>query len=67
MAAFTLQSATTAAVVNRFVTSVAMKVGAYTVANPSPVWAGGCIVTVAHAQVGGVTDTLGTTTLWRIR
>ena len=54
-------AATTAAVANRFVASTNMKVGAYTVANGGvPVWSGGCLVTVTHAQVGGVTDTLGT-------
>lgn len=53
-------AATTAAVANRFVASANMKVGAYTVANASPVWGGGCLVTVTHTQVGGVTDTLGT-------
>jgi hypothetical protein len=53
-------AATTAAVTNRFVASANMKVGTYTVANASPVWAGGCFVTVTHSQVGGVTDTLGT-------
>lgn len=57
---FTNTAATTAAVANRFVTSTNMKVGAYTIANASPVWSGGCLVTVTHTQVGGVTDTLGT-------
>ena len=57
---YTNIAATTAAVANRFVTTTDMKVGAYTVANASPVWAGGCLVTVTHTQVGGVTDTLGT-------
>ena len=37
-----------------------MKVGTYTIANASPVWGGGALITVTHAQVGGVTDTLGT-------
>ena len=36
-----------------------MKVGAYTLANTTPVWAGGCFVTCAHVTVTG-TDTLGT-------
>lgn len=58
--AYSNTAATTAAVTNRFVTSTNMKVGAYTVANASPVWGGGCLVTVTHTQVGGVTDTLGT-------
>jgi hypothetical protein len=57
---YTNIAATTAAVANRIVTSTNMKVGAYTVANASPVWAGGALITVTHAQVGGVTDTLGT-------
>jgi hypothetical protein len=57
---FSNTAATTAAVTNRFVASANMKVGAYTVANASPVWGGGCLVTVTHTQVGGVTDTLGT-------
>src|SRR3990170_2415548 len=48
---YTNVSATTAAVANRFV--------AYTVANPSPVWAGACLVTVTHTTATG-TDTLGT-------
>ncbi len=53
-------AATTAAVTNRFVASANMKVGTYTVANASPVWAGGCLVTVTHTEVGGGVDTLGT-------
>ena len=53
-------AATTAAVANRIVTSANMKVGTYTIANASPVWAGGANITVTHTQVGGVTDTLGT-------
>lgn len=52
-------AATTAAVTNRFVTSTNMKVGAYTVANASPAWAGGCLVTVSHTAVDAA-DTLGT-------
>lgn len=60
MAAFTGIAATTAAVTNRFVTSTNMIVGAYTLANTTPVWQGGAFVTVTHTQVGGVTDTLGT-------
>jgi hypothetical protein len=60
MSEYTNTAATTAAVANRFVASANMKVGAYTVANASPAWSGGCLVTVTHAQVGGVTDTLGT-------
>ena len=59
---YTNVAATTAAVTNRFVTVANMKVGAYTVANASPVWAGGCIVTLTHTTVAG-TDTLGTVVL----
>lgn len=57
---YTNTAATTAAVTNRIVASANMKVGAYTVANASPVWSGGALITVTHTQVGGVTDTLGT-------
>lgn len=57
---YTNTAATTAAVTNRFVASTNMKVGAYTVANASPVWSGGCHVTVTTTQVGGEDDTLGT-------
>jgi len=57
---YTNLAATTAAVTNRFVTTTDHKVGAYTVANASPVWTGGCHVTVTSTQVGGVDDTLGT-------
>jgi hypothetical protein len=60
VAVFTNISASTAAVANRFVVSVNMKVGAYTLANASPVWQGGCLVTVTHTEVGGGVDTLGT-------
>jgi hypothetical protein len=56
-------AATTAAVPNRIVASANMKVGTYTIANASPVWAGGALITVTHTQVGGVTDTLGTITV----
>lgn len=59
---FTNTAATTAAVTNRFVTSANMKVGAYTIANASPVWSGGCLVTLTHTTVAG-TDTLGTVTI----
>ena len=62
MAAFTAISATTAAVANRFVVSANMKVGAYTLANTTPVWQGGAFVTCAHVSVTG-TDTLGTVTI----
>jgi hypothetical protein len=58
--AWTAIAATTAAVTNRFVTSTNMIVGAYNLANTTPVWGGGCLVTVTHTQVGGVNDTLGT-------
>ena len=63
MANYTSISATTAAVTNRFVTSTNMKVGAYTIANPSPVWQGGCFVTITHTTVATGTDTLGTIAL----
>lgn len=62
MAAFTAIAASTAAVANRFVTSTNMIVGAYTLANTTPVWQGGCFVTMAHVTVAG-TDTLGTVTV----
>lgn len=57
---YTNTAATTAAVANRFVTSTNMKVGAYTIANASPVWSGGCLVTITHTTVAAGTDTLGT-------
>ena len=63
MASFTGISATTAAVTNRFVTSTNMVVGTYTIANPSPVWQGGCFVTITHTTVAAGTDTLGTITI----
>jgi hypothetical protein len=57
-------SAANPAVANRFVTSVAMKVGAYTVANggamPTP---GARRVTITHTTVAAGTDTLGTVTV----
>ncbi len=59
---YTNTAATTAAVTNRFVTSANMKVGTYTIANASPVWSGGCQVTLTHTTVAG-TDTLGTVTI----
>jgi hypothetical protein len=39
-----------------------MSLTPYTIANASPVWQGGCQVTVTHTTVAG-TDTLGTMTL----
>jgi len=60
---FTNIAATTAAVANRFVTSTNMKVGTYTIANASPVWQGGCYVTITHATVATGTDQLGTITI----
>jgi hypothetical protein len=57
---FTNTAATTAAVANRYVTSTNMKVGAYTLANTTPVWSGAALVTVTHTEVGGGVDTLGT-------
>jgi len=62
MANYTGIAATTAAVANRFVTTTNMIVGAYTIANASPVWQGGCLVTITHTSVTG-TDTLGTITI----
>jgi len=59
---YTNIAASTAAVTNRFVTSTNMKVGTYTIANASPVWQGGCLVTITHTSVTG-TDTLGTITI----
>lgn len=59
MAAFTGLSATTAAVANRYVTSTNMIVGAYGLANTTPVWQGAAFVTVTHTSVGAA-DTLGT-------
>ena len=59
---FTNTAASTAAVTNRFVTSTNMKVGTYTIANASPTWSGGCLVTITHTTVTG-TDTLGTITI----
>lgn len=55
-------SASTALVANRFVASTNMIVGAYTVANASPAWQGGCQIV---ATITGVTgnDTPGTLTV----
>ena len=55
-------AATTAAVANRFVTTANMSLTPYTIANASPVWAGGCNVTITHTTVAGA-DTLGTITI----
>ncbi len=57
---YTPIAATTAAVADRIVAVANMKVGTYTIANPSPVWAGGALLTLTHAEVGGGVDTLGT-------
>ncbi len=59
---YTNTAATTAAVTNRFVASTAMSLTTYTIANASPVWSGGCLVTIGHTTVSG-TDTLGTITI----
>lgn len=59
---FTNTAATTAAVTNRFVTTTNMKVGAYTIANASPAWSGGCLVTITVTSVTGA-DTMGTITI----
>lgn len=55
-------AASTAAVTNRFVASTNMANGAYTIANASPTWSGGCRIT---ATITGVTgnDTPGTLTV----
>lgn len=55
-------AATTAAVTNRFVASTNMSLTTYTIANASPVWGGGCNVTITHTTVAGA-DTLGTITI----
>jgi hypothetical protein len=59
---FTNTAASTAAVTNRFVTSVNMANGTYTVANASPTWSGGCLVTATITAVTG-NDTPGTLTI----
>jgi len=59
---FTNTAATTAAVNNRFVTTVNMANGTYTVANASPVWSGGCLLTATISAVTG-NDTPGTLTI----
>jgi len=59
---FTNTAASTAAVNNRFVTSVNMANGTYTVANASPTWSGGCMVTATITGIGG-NDTPGTLTI----
>ena len=55
-------AATTAAVTNRIVASANLKVGAYTIANASAVWAGGFKVTAACTTVD-TADTVGTLAL----
>ena len=63
MAGYTGITASTAAVANRFVASVNMANGAYTLAQTTPPWAqGGCLVT---ATITGVTgnDTPGSITI----
>jgi hypothetical protein len=62
VATFTNTAASTAAVTNRFVVSVNMANGAYTVANASPTWSGGCLVTATITAVTG-NDTPGTLTI----
>jgi hypothetical protein len=52
-------AATTAAVTNRIVASANMKVGTYTIANASPAWAGGALITCT-ATAGATADTMGT-------
>lgn len=56
---YTNIAATTAAVTNRIVESANMKVGAYTIANASPVWAGGALITCTATAVD-TADTMGT-------
>jgi hypothetical protein len=60
---FTNTAATTAAVTNRYVTTVGMQNAAYTLANTTPVWAGGALVTVLHATVTGTDSPLGVITI----
>ncbi len=55
-------AATTAAVTNRIVTSTNMSLTTYTIANASPAWSGGALITVTHTTVAGA-DTLGTLVL----
>ena len=62
MAAFTPISAATAAVTNRFVASVNMANGAYTIANASPTFAGGVQIVATITAVTG-NDTPGTLTV----
>jgi hypothetical protein len=62
VATFTNTAASTAAVTNRFVTSVNMANGAYTIANASPTWSGGCLVTATVTANTG-NDTVGTLAL----
>jgi hypothetical protein len=62
MAAYTGLSASTAAVTNRFVTSVNMANGTYTIANASPAFAGGVNLTATITAVTG-NDTPGTITV----
>jgi hypothetical protein len=59
---FSNTAASTAAVTNRFVVSVNMANGGYTVANASPTWGGGCLVTATITGVAG-NDTPGTATI----
>jgi hypothetical protein len=56
-------AATTAAVANRIVTIASMINSTYTIANASPVWSGGALITITHATVAAGTDTLGTITI----
>lgn len=56
---YTNTAATTAAVTNRIVASTNMKVGTYTIANASPVWSGGALITCT-ATAGDTADTMGT-------
>lgn len=62
MAGYTGIAASTAAVTNRFVVSVNMANGAYTIANASPAWQGGCFVTATITANTG-NDTPGSITI----
>lgn len=59
---YTNTAATTAAVTNRIVASANLKVGAYTIANASPVWSGGAFITATVTTVD-TADTVGTLVL----
>lgn len=62
MYVWTNTAATTAAVTNRYVTSVNMANGTYTLANTTPAWSGAALVTATITAVTG-NDTPGTLTV----